>query len=92
MTVKENSVKEIQVEAIFDSLKIAPGMGIFVKCENCNDFISDPGEEEVTLSGFVRDIVYEDGWRYGYLKNESCHRGTYCPNCSSKENFVEITK
>lgn len=92
MTIKKESVKDVQIEAVFNNLKVAPGIGQFVKCEKCNGFISDPGEEEITLSRFVKDMVYGNGWRYGYLKNESDHKGMHCPDCSSKENFVEITK
>lgn len=80
-----------QIQKIFDNLKVAPGIGAFVKCTSCNRFIGDPGEEEMTLSQFVKTQVYEDGWRFGYFKDNE-EFGIYCPQCSSGEDFVETTK
>jgi DNA-directed RNA polymerase subunit RPC12/RpoP len=78
-----------QTDAIFDQLKVAPGVGVLIKCANCGRITSDSGAT-TPINNFINS-AFEQGWRYGYTQ-DAATKGTHCPECSaSHKDFTPTT-
>lgn len=99
MSVNTISEKQ-QEEKLANSLKLAAGVGAYIKCVSCPNTRAEPNGEDMTISEFVYNELYKNGWRYGVslmsvFDKDGNHdgevecTGPHCRYCTGKEGFKQ---